>query len=80
MYGVFARNLYGSRPLPFSIIYSATMIIITCNDIQYNYTHFVAYNQLLTYSFRKKYRRSSHFNLEIDIFFIFLEKITEQYK
>ena len=47
--GVFAWNLYWSRPLPFSIICSVMMIIITFNDIQYNYTHFVAYNQLLTF-------------------------------
>ena len=64
------------RPLPFSIICSATMIIITFNDIQYNYTHFVAYNQLLTYLFKKQYRRSSHFDLKIDISLFFLNHRT----
>ena len=29
---------------------------------------FLAYNQLLTYLSKKRYRRSSHFNLKIDIF------------
>lgn len=46
--GRFAQNLYVSFLLPFLFIHSAITLIHSCNDIQWNYTHFAEYNHLIS--------------------------------